>query len=143
MIDDRATPYHFPILKIRGITQVGVGDDRYMNNIFVHPNPLVDYETMPNPIFTSGNAVTKSCSCEIERGDDAYRIILKLASVKAVPAQRVCTHTLGRTQLGGLACVNTDDSTLDFDTDFRDKFVVAIIRLLALLLMCQFNFTGV
>lgn len=87
----------------------------------MHPNPLVDYETMPNPIFTSGNAVTKSCSCEIEQGNDAYRIILKLAPVKAVPAQRVCTHTLGRTQLGDLAYVNTDDSPLDFDTDFRGQ----------------------
>jgi hypothetical protein len=119
VIDDRATPYHFPhSTKIRGITQVGVGDDRYMNNILMHPNPLVDYETMPNPIFTSGNAVTKSCSCEIERGDNAYRIILKLASVKAVPTQRVCTPTLGRTQLCNLAYVNTDDSPLNFDTDF-------------------------
>ena len=139
--DARTTPYHTPhSTNILGMEKYSLGDDRYYNNIFIHPPGLQKYNNAELPVWMEGNVFLKGAEPSgheenpvvIRDYDPDLKIIEENGTfyleMKADPTwsssmnhELVTTELLGKALLPGQAYTNPDGSSLRIDNDFLGK----------------------
>ncbi len=136
----RDTPYLVAhSTQVAGLSKTLGGDDRFYNNVFVRGHGLKVYDKAHYPCFIDGNVYLGGTSASKfdthpvvkPKIDPDFQLLATDDSVSLTftwdarwnggPRKLVTTRLLGKTAVGRLPFVNTDDSALCVDTDYFGK----------------------
>ncbi len=133
----RETPYHKAhTTEVAGLLNIKGGDDRFYNNLFIHPSSLDGYDEAAMPIKAEGNVYyngAKSWFKEtnfiensefdpqlklVEEGDNVFLHITLDDYFHALDPPFVTTGLLGRAKVPNVTYENPDGSPLKIDIDY-------------------------
>jgi alpha-N-arabinofuranosidase len=133
----RETPYHKAhTTEVAGLLNIKGGDDRFYNNLFIHPSSLDGYDKAAMPIQAEGNVYyngAKSWFKEtnfiensefdpqlklVEEGDNVFLHVTLDDYFHALDPPLVTTGLLGRAKVPNVTYENPDGSPLKIDIDY-------------------------
>ncbi len=134
---NRETPYHKPhTTEVAGLLNIAGGDNRFYNNVFVHPSGLAAYNQAARPVFAEGNVyldgamlyrnetnslVRTSVDPDIQLTQDGKSATLHITvdpSWQIPLTELVTTSRLGAAAVSKAAYENADSTPLTVDTDY-------------------------
>jgi alpha-N-arabinofuranosidase len=133
----RSTPYHPPhTTEVAGLKNIKGGDNRFYNNVFLHPDGLAAYNArvpshMDGNVFLKGGKPSKfeAKPPAVSKMDPKPRLVtkssdwlLELTIDETWTAKRgrqlVTTELLGRASVPNLPYVQPDGSSIQVNTDY-------------------------
>lgn len=137
----RETPFHTAhTTEVAGLARIAGGDDRFYNNIFVHPDGLSTYDAAAMPVWMSGNVFLLGArpsryeedplvEADLDPGIKVLErdgvVSLELTTDPAWGAAGRCksvtTELLGRAKIPDLPYVYPDDTPIRIDTDYLGR----------------------
>ncbi len=134
---NRETPFHEPhTTEVAGLLNIVGGDNRFYNNVFVHPSGLAVYDEAARPVFAAGNVylngavpyrnetnslVRTTVDPDIELTQDGKSATLHITvgpSWQVPLTEPVTTRRLGTAAVSKAAYENPDGTPLTVDTDY-------------------------
>ena len=110
----RETPYHRPhTTEVLGLSSISGGDERYLNNLTIHPAPFDAIQQIETMVL-EGNQPVKSA--EILEKDDGIYLSFELPDTQ--PTQPVTPERLGKTLVSQTTFENPDGTPMTLATDY-------------------------
>ncbi len=136
----RSTPFHKAhSTEVAGLRNIQGGDDRFYNNLIIHPGGLDGYDKATLPVQIEGNVYyngAKPCFKEtnylekadfnpelkvVEQSDSVFLHIILDDSWHALDKRLVTTALLGRAKMSNAAYENPDGTPLKINNDYFGK----------------------
>jgi hypothetical protein len=136
----RSTPFHTAhSTEVAGLRNIQGGDDRFYNNLVIHPGGLDGYDKATLPVQIEGNVYYngakpyfKETNCLekaefdpefklVGQGDSVFLHITLDDSWRVLDNPLVTTALLGRAKMPKAAYENPDGTPLKIDTDYFGK----------------------
>ncbi len=133
----RETPFHKPhSTEVAGLLNIAGGDDRFYNNVFIHPAGLSTYDKAARPVFAEGNVYLQGAEpyanepdCVrpaqsdpglriVEQGESVYLHARVDPSWHNPRSALVTTERLGQAVVSKAAYENPDGTPLALSTDY-------------------------
>lgn len=108
--------------RIAGLENIPGGDNRFYNNLFLHPSALAPYETSAQPNSIADNVFldgTTKGDALVRQTGDAWSLTLDCKRTEPATGPLVTSGLLGKTLTSGLPFVQPDGSAYRLDTDFH------------------------
>ena len=113
----RETPYHRPhTTEVVGLSSIAGGDERYLNNLTIHPAPFDAIQQIETMVLEGNQSVQ---SAEILEKDDGIYLSFQLPDTQ--PTQPVTAERLGKTLVSQTTFENLDGTPMTLATDYFGK----------------------
>ena len=113
----RETPYHRPhTTELLGLSSIAGGDERYLNNLTIHPAPFDAIKQIETMVL-EGNQPVQSAKI-LEKGDGVY---LSFELPEMNPTQPVTAERLGKTLVSQTTFKNPDGTPVTLAADYFGK----------------------
>ena len=110
----RETPYHRPhTTEVLGLSSISGGDERYLNNLTIHPAPFDAIQQIETMVLEGNQPVQ---SAEILEKDDGIYLSFELPDTQ--PTQPVTPERLGKTLVSQTTFENPDGTPMTLATDY-------------------------
>jgi hypothetical protein len=110
----RETPYHRPhTTEVLGLSSISGGDERYLNNLTIHPAPFDAIQQIETMVLEGNQPVQ---SAEILEKDDGIYLSFELPDTQ--PTQPVTPERLGKTLVSQTTFENPDGTPMKLATDY-------------------------
>jgi hypothetical protein len=136
----RETPFHKAhSTEVAGLVNIKGGDDRFYNNLFIHPAGLDGYDKAKLPVQTGGNVYYNGAKPHaneenylakaefdpqikvVQRDDSVFLHITLDDAFHTLDNPLVTTALLGRAKISEAAYENPDGTPLKINTDYFGK----------------------
>ena len=110
----RATPYHRPhTTEVLGLSSIAGGDERYLNNLTIHPAPFDSIKQIQAMVLEGNQPVQ---SAKILEKDDGVYLSFELPEMNQTEA--VTAEHLGKTLVSQTTFENPDGTPMTLATDY-------------------------